>query len=38
MKPPLKLAKRSREQRLAALIKLAKTSTPKPAPTSRRAI
>jgi hypothetical protein len=38
MKPPLKLAKRSREERLAALIKLAKTSAPKPTPTSRRTV
>jgi hypothetical protein len=35
MKTPLKLAKRSREERLAALIKLARTGGAKPRPTAR---
>lgn len=35
MKPPLKLTRRSREARLAALIKLAKTAPPKAAPAAR---
>jgi hypothetical protein len=32
MKPPLKLTRRSREERLAALIKLARSGAPKPPP------
>jgi hypothetical protein len=35
MKPPLKLTRRSREERLAALIKLARTNAPKTAPAAK---